>query len=145
MQRIVPGRSSHQVTSARSLYLLTYLLTVTDWLYRCIYVPADCRTSLARTAIEMRPGWMTSWMTSPTQLRRCDPESSLPLSTLTHVTHTQHRLRNDLYCVEWDVKLYYILYHTQWHSTRNLYSSYSTICPVCANDFVKRVELFTSQ
>jgi len=23
--------------------------------------------------------------------------------------HTFHRLRNDLYCVEWDVKLYYII------------------------------------
>jgi len=29
-----------------------------------------------------------------------------------HITAQGPRLRNDLYCVEWDVKLYCIPYHT---------------------------------
>ena len=39
-----------------------------------------------------------------------------------YITAQGPRLRNDLYCVEWDVKLYYtILYRDQEHAVKTLY------------------------
>ena len=37
-----------------------------------------------------------------------------------YITAQDPRLRNDLYCVEWDVKLYYTIYHTKKWPTSNV-------------------------
>jgi len=38
-----------------------------------------------------------------------------------HITAQDRRLRNDLYCVEWDVKLYYTIPSFQLHILQLLY------------------------
>jgi len=47
-------------------------------------------------------------------VRIVDEWNSLPTTLLSHllVFVIQTRFRNDLYCVEWDVKLYYTYIHT---------------------------------
>jgi len=49
-----------------------------------------------------------------------------------HITAQGPRLRNDLYCVEWDVKLYYIILWSEQIQTLNIW--YTTgISQVVAN------------
>ena len=62
-----------------------------------------------------------------------------------HCSGPPPRLRNDLYCVEWDVKLYYtILYYTYWCLCKGISAQEIHLCGEESGiDFIRQIAMVT--
>ena len=58
-----------------------------------------------------------------------------------HITAQGPRLRNDLYCVEWDVKLYYTIPSGSWLTQSERLTSNCSIREYCAKDELLSLQL----